>query len=195
MLGLSYAAAYPADIAGLVLVGCGTYDEKSRLLFQNALEQRLEPDEREHIAALSGKLAHESSPEARDAIFGELGAAYTRVEVYDLLESDDTAEALPTDALGFRETWDDVLRLQREGIEPASFGRITAPVLMLHGADDPHPGPATRDLLRQFMPQLEYIELPRCGHEPWRERFARARFIELVRVFCERISGHGASEP
>jgi hypothetical protein len=30
---------------------------------------------------------------------------------------------------------------------------------MLHGADDPHPGAITRDDLRPFLPQLEYVEL------------------------------------
>jgi len=51
---------------------------------------------------------------------------------------------------------------------------------------DPHPGPVTRDRLRQFIPQLEYVELDRCGHEPWRERYARDRFVELVRDWCSR---------
>jgi pimeloyl-ACP methyl ester carboxylesterase len=84
------------------------------------------------------------------------------------------------------ETWNDVLRLQREGIEPDAFRAITARTLMIHGAVDPHPGGATRDLLRRFIPRLEYIELDRCGHEPWRERHARDRFVESVRAWLLR---------
>jgi pimeloyl-ACP methyl ester carboxylesterase len=52
---------------------------------------------------------------------------------------------------------------------------------MVHGADDPHPGPATRDLLRRYLPRLEYRELERCGHEPWNERQAREPFLAVVR--------------
>lgn len=81
------------------------------------------------------------------------------------------------------ETWNDMLRLQAEGRYPAAFAAITAPVLMVHGADDPHPGAMIRDSLP--IPQLVYRELPRCGHYPWHERHARGDFISLVRDFLK----------
>jgi pimeloyl-ACP methyl ester carboxylesterase len=109
------------------------------------------------------------------------------IESCDLLpEQSETADRLLPDAVGHVETWNDVLRLQREGIEPQAFSAITARVLMLHGDTDPHPGAATRDLLRQYIPHLEYQELERCGHEPWRERHAASRFIELLRDWVGR---------
>jgi pimeloyl-ACP methyl ester carboxylesterase len=42
------------------------------------------------------------------------------------------------------------LRRQDDGIEPQAFAAITAPVLMIHGDDDPHPGVAIRETLRPF---------------------------------------------
>jgi pimeloyl-ACP methyl ester carboxylesterase len=51
---------------------------------------------------------------------------------------------------------------------------------MIHGDYDPHPGAATRDLLREQIPALEYLELQRCGHEPWRERHARDQFAAVL---------------
>jgi len=105
-----------------------------------------------------------------------------KVESYELLEeTDDPTERLVPDEAGHNETWNDALRLQQEGIEPAAFRSVSARVLMIHGDVDPHPGAPTRDLLRQFMPGLEYVQLDRCGHEPWRERHARDRFVEVVR--------------
>jgi len=103
-------------------------------------------------------------------ILGELGATYMKVESYDLLETEPASDELPLDEAGHNETWNDVLRLQQEGIEPAIFRTISARVLMIHGDIDPHPGALTHELLRQFIPGLEYIQLDRCGHEPWRER-------------------------
>jgi pimeloyl-ACP methyl ester carboxylesterase len=187
MLGLSFAARYPHDVAALVLVGCGTYDESSRNLLQRLLEQRLGEEGRRVIAALQSRLMLESNAAKRDATLGELGAMYMRAESYDLIEVEgDSADGLPADEAGHVETWNDVLRLQREGIEPDAFRAITARALMIHGVVDPHPGGPTRDLLRQFIPQLEYIELDRCGHEPWRERHARDRFVECVREWLQR---------
>jgi pimeloyl-ACP methyl ester carboxylesterase len=185
MLGLSFAARYPEDVAALVLVGCGTYDESSRALHRRSLEKRMGEAERHRIAALEDQLESESNTAARDALFGELGALYMEAESHELLDvSGDSANDLAADEAGYRETWNDVLRLQREGIEPAAFRGISARVLMIHGAVDPHPGASTRDVLSRFVPQLEYVELDRCGHEPWRERHARDRFLELVRSWA-----------
>ena len=84
------------------------------------------------------------------------------------------------------ETWGDVLRLQRGGVEPQAFRSIVAPVVMLHGDADPHPGTATRDLLRRYIPHLEYVGFERCGHEPWRERQARDHFLRVLRQWIAR---------
>jgi pimeloyl-ACP methyl ester carboxylesterase len=113
-----------------------------------------------------------------------------RAESYDLVEQNGEPGAwfygTAVDEAGYHETWADVLRLQRERIEPEAFRAIGARALMVHGDADPHPGPATRDLLQRFIPQLEYVELERCGHEPWRERHARECFLELVRGWILR---------
>jgi alpha-beta hydrolase superfamily lysophospholipase len=79
-----------------------------------------------------------------------------------------------------------VLRLQREGIEPRRFRAVRAPVLMLHGADDPHPGRATFELLRRVVPTIEYEELAGCRHEPWREPAGRERCLASLLAWLDR---------
>ncbi len=85
---------------------------------------------------------------------------------------------MKADALAHQQSWDDMLRLQREGLYPAAFSAITAPVLMLHGAEDPHPGTLIRDSLTPYVSQLTYHEWPRCGHYPWLERSVHEPFVE-----------------
>ena len=187
MLGLSYAARYPEDVSDLVLVGCGTYDESSRELLVRTLRRRQGEREARRIRDLQRRCALEEDPVARDALFAEIGSALMRAESYDLFEEiESDADVVPADLAGNLETWEDALRLQHEGVEPNSFTAITARVLMLHGVVDPHPGIETRDLLRRFIPQLEYVSLERCGHEPWRERYARGPFLEALRDWILR---------
>ena len=81
------------------------------------------------------------------------------------------------DARAHDETWDDMLRLQREGVYPAAFAAIRSPVIMLHGAVDPHPGRMIFASLKPYIPQLEYREWDRCGHYPWLEKAAREEFF------------------
>ena len=85
------------------------------------------------------------------------------------------------DARSNKEVWDDVVQLQEAGTYPAAFSAIKSPVLMLHGAHDPHPGPMIRDSLLRHIPHLEYVELDRCGHDPWRERYGREEFFRVLR--------------
>ena len=87
-----------------------------------------------------------------------------------------------------QETWNDMLRLQAAGVYPAAFAAIRAPVLMLHGAYDPHPGTMIRDGLAPFIPQLEYREWERCGHYPWLEKHARDDFYRTLRAW---LHAHG----
>lgn len=181
MLGLSFAARFPGRVSDLVLVGCGTYDTAARELLHRSVEKRLGATGLQKVSDLKNRLADELDTAIRDAILAELGAVYMKAEGYDLMETGSGADDLPPDEIGHNETWNDVLHLQREKIEPAAFSAISARVMMIHGDADPHPGAATRDILRQFIPTLEYIALDRCGHEPWRERHARDPFIEAIR--------------
>ena len=179
MLALSFAVRHPHRVTSLTLIGCGTYDAETRARYRGAPEKRLGPDDRARLDEIDRHLRNETDPAARDRLFAEYGKIYNRADSFDPLPH--TPSPLPPDERGFNETWADVLRLQESGIEPAAFASISAPVLMLHGDDDPHPGPATRDTLRRFIPHLQYLGLPRCGHTPWRERHAREPFFHALR--------------
>ncbi|MBP1633215.1 MAG: hypothetical protein H6Q11_1503 [Acidobacteria bacterium] len=190
MLALSFAAAHPGRARSLALVGCGTYDEASRAALGEALDARLGEDGRRRAEALKGALEAASSERERDRALGQLGQLVGAAEACDPLPFGE-GETWWFDARGHEETWADVLRLQAEGVEPQSFRAIACPVLMLHGDDDPHPGPATFEVLRQFIPQLQYRGFPRCGHEPWAERHAREPFLEVLRAWLADPAGPG----
>lgn len=181
MLALSFAAAHPELVQALVLVGCGTYDDAARQQLRERLNAGLDARGLSaKLGALHARALAAPDDAARDRLLLEQGRITSDAETYELCEPNEYTEV---DARAHRETWDDVLRLQREGVEPAAFAGIHAPVLMLHGDFDPHPGPETRDVLRRVIPQLEYTELARCGHEPWRERHAREPFLNKLRAW------------
>ena len=190
MLALSFAAAHPGRARSLALVGCGTCDEASRSALAEALRARLGEAGWRRVAVLEGALEAASSEEEHDRALGELGQLAGAAGEFDPLPSGE-GEAVRLDGRGHAETWADVLRLQAEGVEPQSFRAITCPVLMLHGDDDPHPGPATFEVLRQHIPQLQYRGFPRCGHEPWAERHAREPFLEVLRAWLADSPGSG----
>ena len=187
MLALSFAARHPASARGLALVGCGTYDTSSRKSFQDTLDRRLGPEGVKRIDELRATLDAAVQPEEADRILATLAGLLIKAQCVDPVVSG--WDVTRHDARGHLETWTDVLRLQHARIEPGAFAAIKEPVIMIHGSDDPHPGPSTRDTLLPYLPQLEYVELDRCGHLPWVEREARDLFLEVLsRWLDERLA-------
>jgi pimeloyl-ACP methyl ester carboxylesterase len=180
MLALAFAAAFPYAVRAVVLVGCGTFDPVARQRVQANVAARVDERARAALAAAE----HEPDPDERMRRRAE---ALLRAYACDV----DTGAEEPAwvDAGGQQQTWADLLRLQTEGEHPAAFARIVAPVLMLHGAEDPHPGELIRRALAPHIRRLEYVELARCGHEPWRERWARAPFLQRLRSFLAETAG------
>jgi pimeloyl-ACP methyl ester carboxylesterase len=104
-----------------------------------------------------------------------------RIEACDPVE--DPPDLGRCDARAYEESWTDMLRLQSEGVYPAAFAAIDAPVLMLHGEHDTLPGEMIRATLAPFLRRLEYRALARCGHYPWLERQARHEFLSVLRAW------------
>ncbi len=187
MLGLSFAAAHPRQVTGLVLIGCGSYDPQSRESYLRSMEARLTDADVEHFERLRSSLNEASDCDEQDLFFTQLGEMASKAQAYDPIPGASFGERC--DYRAYLETWNDVLRLQSEGIEPAAFRVIEAPVLMLHGADDPHPGPSTFETLRACLPQIEYLEFEHCGHLPWLERQARNHFLSVLRRRLRIMAG------
>lgn len=169
MLALAYAAAQPARARGVVAIGCGTFDEASRSLYKQTLNDRMSAELQEELRRIETSVA---DPDERLRRRAEL---LLPVYSYRLMSSDLEMEAV--DARSNQETWADMLRLQEQGIYPQAFRSIEAPVLMLHGARDPHPGRQISASLARYVRRLEYQEWEECGHYPWLEREVRTSFF------------------
>lgn len=172
MLGLAFAAEHPELVKSLVLIGCGTFESASRTILESTLALRMTATLRERLRESARTI---EDPDVRMCVEGRI-----LEPVYSYQTIPHTDETEWYDARGHRESWDDMLRLQRTGVYPAAFSSIGVPVLMLHGDHDPHPGWSTFDCLRSAMPQTQYVELARCGHYPWWEHFARDEFFGVL---------------
>jgi len=174
MLALAYAAAHPHSVSRIVLVGCGTWDIASREQVGETLRERMSGCLARELDAMQHSCA--DADERMRRMYELTRPLYS----YDPLPEEAQEGLPPFDMLAHTQTWDDMLRLQREGVYPAAFSAITCPVLMLHGTYDPHPGPMIRASLTSFIPHLEYRELGHCGHSPWLEKEAEHAFFALL---------------
>ena len=179
MLAMAYAAEHPDTAGPIVLIGTGTYEAKARSRLLENLAERMTPAFRQQLEQAA---RDHSDPD--DALRAQ-GRLFSTIYNVDPLEPDD--QSVPLDARGHEQTDADWSRLRDEGVYPAAFTAITSPVLMLHGAYDPHPGALIRDSLLPFVPQLEYHEWPNAGHDLWLERHIRDDFFMVLRAW---LLGH-----
>lgn len=178
MLALAYAAAHPTEAGPLVLIGCGTFDLAARARMATIIETRMDDEARQLLESLPREV-----PDPAERMRA-MDRVITPLYSHDLIAPVSGVETY--DARAYQQTWDDMVRQQGEGVYPAAFAAIESPVLMLHGAVDPHPGRMIRDSLAPLIPQLEYREWKRCGHYPWLEREVRIEFFAVLR---EWLSG------
>jgi len=185
MLALAYAAAHPGRAGPLVLIGCGTFDRAARNRMRATLEERMDDGLRRRMERLPEEFP---DPDERLRVLGEL---VLPLYSYDLVTTDQEIESC--DAGANHETWEDMVRLQEEGVYPAAFAAIDGPVLMLHGTVDPHPGRMIRASLERHLPQLAYREWERCGHYPWLEKAVHDEFFAVLRRWLARQLTEGGA--
>ncbi len=188
MLALAYAAVHPDRVGALVLIGCGTFDPEARDHMRAILEERMDESLRRRLERLPEEFSD------ADERLGVMADLMLPLYSHDLITRNQEIESC--DARGNRETWEDMERLQEDGVYPAAFAAIDASILMLHGAVDPHPGGMIRDSLEPHLPQLEYREWERCGHYPWMESAVRDEFFAVLRGWLDtRAAGIVAATP
>ncbi len=173
MLTLGFAAAHNDLVGPIALVGCGAFDPQTRQIFHATIETRMNDEQRKRVAGLEQK--YPDPAERFKAYYAEIAPLYT----YDQIPGV-SKDFTRFDVKAYNETWNDMMRLQELGVYPKKFAAIKSPVLMLHGDYDPHPGKLTKEVLKKYIPQLEYHELKKCGHSPWEEKFARDEFFSIL---------------
>ncbi|MHC4238026.1 MAG: alpha/beta fold hydrolase [Planctomycetota bacterium] len=181
MLALAWAAEHPDAPRAIVLVGSGSFDDETRARMQTIREGRMDATFRRHLEQLPKK---HPKPNVRLAV---LGGMYQRLDSVDLIQVRNHLH--PCDAAAHEQTWNDMIRAQREGLYPQAFGAIECPVVMLHGDDDPHPAAMIRESLTPYLPQLEYHSWPQCGHYPWLEKAVHHDFYETLIRWLRQHAG------
>jgi pimeloyl-ACP methyl ester carboxylesterase len=178
MLSYILAARHADRVKKLILVGSGGYSRNADTGMTTRM-LRLSPAERLEVRALTETL-NGDLPGGKDAALARLGQLFT--------EKTDTflPLTLDTEVIEVRydihlRVWGEVAQLRRSG-DLLDLGRqIECPVIAIHGSYDPHPADDVRTSLAAVVQDFRFVLLKNCGHYPWIERDAKAKFYEIVR--------------
>ena len=140
---------------------------------------RLDGRRRERFQAL---LAELDSPDAidRDALLAEFGALCTASDVYAPADPPCPEPPSHCDGRMYARVWAEAAALRESGELLRRFSALRIPVTVIHGEADPHPPEGVAEPLREAGVSFSSRLLPRCGHTPWREQYARGPFFDLL---------------
>jgi pimeloyl-ACP methyl ester carboxylesterase len=178
---LSYitAARYPQLVKKLVLIGMPPLQWKDRPEMSPVWLGRLTENERVEFFELEetvwdGILENKSEP------IGKLFRLIAKGDCYEMIpHKDDVLEyQIKPNVFIFRE-----LAKLTEGTQLIDLGKkIDSPVTAIHGDSDIRcPASAIKQPLASTVKDFKLILLKKCGHYPWREKFARDRFYDILK--------------
>jgi pimeloyl-ACP methyl ester carboxylesterase len=174
------AAQYPALIAKLILVSSGPFDERYVPHLHKTRLERLSEEERIEFQEVIAELDDPLSCNA-DAALRRLGEVCGTTDSYAPVEQpEEKAENSACDGRLFQAVWTEAVEMRKTGALLALASRISCPVVAVHGEYDPHPAKGVYEPLNRELKNFHWIVLPRCGHTPWRERYAHEEFYAVL---------------
>jgi pimeloyl-ACP methyl ester carboxylesterase len=181
MLGVFFTARYPAMVRKLILAGSGVFTDEAASDIEPARQARMTPEQRAREAELAAALDDPAVTD-KNAIMAQMGALSEAVDTYAPLDnSEHEAGALPVSYEIYTRVWSDAAARRARGELLDAARQIRCPVVAIHGDYDPHPAEGIRTPLAAILSDFRWYQLERCGHSPWRERFARDEFFRILR--------------
>ncbi|MCD8102478.1 MAG: alpha/beta hydrolase [Alistipes sp.] len=183
-LSLIFASQHPDMVKGLVLVGCAPFDEKYVSHITTSRLKKFSPEEQK----IYQKLIEEITDSCCETNFTKhLLDIISRADNHDTEECRECRIAdMNFDQRAYNVVWGEALRLRHDGSFAEIFSRITCPVHIIHGYNDPHPYYAIEEYLKEHEVDYYSTILDNCGHYPFHEKACKDKFFEILKRILDR---------
>lgn len=174
-----FAASYPKHVKKLVLISAGPFDEKYNRDLNKIRLKRLSPDLRKEAIILMEKMMAAPADKISPDWFRRFGELMEWADSYHP-EKDTKEEAIDFKPQQYLNLWPKATRLRKSGELLKMAHHIICPVVAFHGEYDSHPAEGVGIPLEQRLKNFKFIKLEKCGHYPWKEKFARELFLKKL---------------
>lgn len=175
-LGFIFASQNPDWIKKLMLISAGSFEAKYNADLMKTRLGRLNQQEKEQVLEL---IAVMHTGNVDKDIFRQFGELMTIADAYAIEEK--TNDEIDFNPVIHRAVWQQAAELRDSGDLLNYADNISCPVIAIHGDFDPHPADGVKKPLSERLADFRMILLEKCGHTPWKEKFAKERFFEVLR--------------
>jgi len=170
MLSFIVAAKYPELVHKLIMIGSGPLEKPQHSIMTTRLS-RMSNIEKEEVKHWQEELKSSSNQ-----AFAQLGALFAKVDTYAPIRIE---EQIDPDYHIYSNVWPEVEKMRAEGKLAALKNHLKCPVVIIHGDYDPHPLKSLQQTLKDHILRIHL--LPKCGHKPWTEKYARDNFFAILK--------------
>ena len=183
-LGFIFAAHFPSYVNKILLVGSGPFEEKYASQLMETRFNRLNEDERSKVHSLM-KDMNDKNVSKKNEIMAEFGKLMSKADSFDLLPIKNEVIEYQYDI--FQSVWQEASELRQSGKLLELGTKIKCPTVAIHGDHDSHSGEGIKKPLSKIIRDFRFYKLEKCGHAPWKERFAHQKFYDILKKELEYI--------
>lgn len=164
-LSFIFTSLHPEYIRKLILVGSGLFDATYYPQFVAASNVKIMPAEQK-----------------KDLQFANLYSTSMEYNPYSYC----LIPNMPDDTIVFNEEqckslMSEIMPIRDNGKLINYSENILCPVIAIHGKNDPHIVEGIKIPLENRLSNFKMLVLDKCGHEPWKEYYAKEKFFEILK--------------
>ncbi len=171
-----FAERFPDKVEKVILIGCGPLDEAYVSKIGERRKGNMSPEEAEEFDQILRKL--EEGAGEKDEYLRRLGAICDKADGYQ--EEEALRDNAEVNGDLHEKVWKEAAGLRESGKLLEKFEGISCPLVLIQGEADPHPPEGVIQPLRDRNVDIKTYVLDKCGHTPWREKYAREEFERVL---------------
>lgn len=171
-----FAERFPDKVEKVILIGCGPLDESYVSQIGERRKEKMSPGEAEEFDQILRQLGEKVGE--KDKYLRRLGEICDRADGYQ--EEKFLSDKAEVNGDLYEKVWKEAVGLRKSGKLLERFERISCSLVLIQGAVDPHPPEGVIQPLRDCNVDIKSYVLDKCGHTPWREKYAREEFLEVL---------------
>ncbi len=181
-----FAERFPDKVEKVILIGCGPLDESYVPQIAERRKENMSSEEAEEFEWILGRLQDGTGDKDECMrLVAALGEICDRADGYQ--EEGSLDEKADVDGELYEKVWREAAGLRKSGELLKRFRRISCPLALIQGAADPHPWQGVIQPLKDSDVDIETYVIPKCGHTPWREKYAREEAAEKIIEAARRL--------
>ncbi|MDY6857666.1 MAG: alpha/beta hydrolase [Thermodesulfobacteriota bacterium] len=178
---ITYLLAYknPEIIEKTFLIGSGVFDASYLPELEKRRLSALSKNEQLEYKRILSTLSHENAD--NDKFLKRLGELAEKADYYHVEKNEENNDELITiDGNQYQNVWNEASEMRKNGFFIEIAKEIKCPIRVVHGNKDTTPIEGVVDPIKEHIKDLKWFEIEECGHSPWKEKYGKGRFFEIV---------------